>query len=146
MGNGSLVIEWDPPYTAINNNGTSVIHVDPHIIQYTVYIIDNYTGNYMDEVNTTEETFSRNTPDVHSCPVYGVTAWNSGGEGQMSPPLPGGKLTFCIHVCSVFIGYCHKLTIYNHFHITVPNRIAAEDVDTHTVSGVLHIHIHVSYN
>jgi len=100
--NGSLVIKWDPPYTAINNNETSVIHVDPHITQYTVYIIDNYTGNYMDEVNITEETFSRNTPDVNSCPTYGVTAWNSGGEGRMSPPLPGGKLTFCIYVGSVF--------------------------------------------
>jgi len=92
--NVSLIIEWDPPYTAINNNDTSIMHVDPHITQYTVYIIDKYTGNYMDKVNVTKETFSRNIPDVHSCPTYGVTAWNSGGEGHMSPPLPGGKLTF----------------------------------------------------
>jgi len=31
--------------------------------------------------------------------MYRVTAWNSGGEGDMSAPLPGylprSKLTFC---------------------------------------------------
>jgi len=32
------------------------------------------------------------------------------------------------------------------FHIAVPKHIAAEDVDALTLPGVLHIHIHVSYN
>ena len=74
--------------------------MDPHITQYTVYIVDNYTGNYLDEVNITETTisFRRKTTDDYSCPMYGVTAWNAGGEGDMSVLLPGyllrSKLTF----------------------------------------------------
>ena len=88
--NNFLVIEWNPPYSAINTN-SSVIHVDPHITQYTVYIVDNYTGNYMEKVNVTEMSFRRNIPNDNSCPVYRVTAWNSGGEGDMSVPLPGAR-------------------------------------------------------
>jgi len=67
----------------------SVVHVDPHITQYTVYIFDNYTGNFINKVNVTETSFRRNISDDHLCPVYHVTAWNSGGEGDMSVPLPG---------------------------------------------------------
>ena len=88
--NDSLVnFEWNPPYSAINTEST--VHVDPHITQYTVYIVDNYTGNFMDEVNITETSisFRRETRDDYSCPLYGVTAWNSGGEGDMSVLLPG---------------------------------------------------------
>ena len=61
----------------------------PHITQYTVYIVDNYTGILMDKVNVTETSFRRTISDDHSCPMYGVSAWNSGGEGDMSVPLPG---------------------------------------------------------
>ena len=61
----------------------------PHITQYTVYIFDNYTGNLTDKVNVTETSFRRNISDDNSCPVYAVSAWNSGGEGNMSAPLPG---------------------------------------------------------
>jgi len=60
----------------------------------------------MERVNVTETSFRRNTPNDNSCPVYRVTAWNSGGEGDMSAPLPGGKL--------LLLGYlpCSKLTSY----------------------------------
>jgi len=79
--------------------------VDPHITQYTVYIVDNYTGNYTDKMNVTGTSFRRNISDDTSlCPMYGVTAWNSGGEGDMSVPLPGylprSKLTFCTYLKS----------------------------------------------
>jgi len=86
--NSSLVIEWNPPYSVINSE-SSVVHVDPHITQYTVYIVDNYTGNFMDKVNVTETSFRRNISDDNSCPMYHVTAWNSGGEGDMSVSLSG---------------------------------------------------------
>ena len=76
--------------------------MNPHITQYTVYIVDNYTGNYMGKVNVTETLFRANFPNFpndNSCPMYGVTAWNSGGEGDMSVPLPGylphSKLIYC---------------------------------------------------
>jgi len=65
------------------------VHVDPYITQYTVYIIDNCTGRFVDKVNVTETSFRANISDDNSCPVYRVTAWNSGGEGDMSVPLPG---------------------------------------------------------
>ena len=84
-----LIIEWNPPYSA-NNTNSRIIHVDPHIVQYTVYIVDNYTGNYTDKVNVTGTSFRRNiSDDSSSCLMYRVTAWNSGGEGDMSVPLPG---------------------------------------------------------
>ena len=84
-------MEWNPPYSVINSE-SSVVHLDPHITHYTVYIVDNYTGNYIESVNVTETSFRRNIPNDNSCPVYRVTAWNSGGEGDTSAPLPRGKL------------------------------------------------------
>ena len=71
------------------------MHVEPHITQYTVYVVDNCTGNYIDEVNVTETSLKKNTPNDNSCPMYHITAWNSGGEGDMSVPLPGDKLGSC---------------------------------------------------
>ena len=69
--------------------------MDPHITQYTVYITDNYTGNIVTE-NVTEKYFSFITSDDHSCPMYRVSAWNAGGEGELSEPVqestPQGKL------------------------------------------------------
>jgi len=47
----------------------------------------------MDKVNVTETLFRASISDNNSCPMYYITAWNSGGEGDRSPPLPGGKLT-----------------------------------------------------
>ena len=87
--------------------------MDPNITHYTVYIVDNYTGNYTDKVNVTETSFRRNIPNDNSCPMYRVTAWNSGGEGDMSVPLPGylsrSKLTYCEP------GYIVKLSMHLYF-------------------------------
>ena len=75
------------------NNDT--IHVDPHITQYTVYITDNYTGNIIIVKNVTETQFTFNTSQACSCPMYQVSAWNAGGEGELSEPVqestPRGK-------------------------------------------------------
>ena len=60
--------------------------VDPNITHYTVYITDNYTGNIVTE-NVTEKYLSFNTSDDDSCPMYKVSAWNSGGEGELSDPV-----------------------------------------------------------
>ena len=66
------------------SNGT--ICVNPHITQYTVYITDNSTGNTVTE-NVTETHFSFNTLNDGSCPIYQVSAWNAGGEGELSEPV-----------------------------------------------------------
>jgi len=69
--------------------------VYPHITQYTVYITDNYTGNIIEE-NVTETQYTSNTQDDDDlCPMYQVSAWNTGGEGELSEPvqdsIPQGK-------------------------------------------------------
>ena len=90
----SSTIEWKPPYSAMNNESDSIC-VNPHIIQYTVYITDNYTGDVVKD-NVTETQFSPNIQQVDDlCPMYQVSAWNSGGEGEVSEPVqestPRGK-------------------------------------------------------
>ena len=40
------------------NNESDVIHVDPHITQYTVYIFDAYNRSMICSVNTTETSFA----------------------------------------------------------------------------------------
>ena len=83
------------------NNESDIIRVDPHITQYTVYITDNYTGNTIVKENVTETQFSPNIQqrNVH-CPMYQVSAWNAGGEGELSEPVqestPQGKQGFII--------------------------------------------------
>ena len=67
--------------------------MDPHITQYTVYITDNYTGDVV-KVNVTETQFT--TIEVDGlCPTFQVSAWNAGGEGELSEPVqestPQGK-------------------------------------------------------
>ena len=85
----SSAIQWNDPYYAMNSE-SNFMHVNPHIIHYTIYIVDNYTGNYIDKANVTERSFTLGSiaPDDCLYPVYGVSAWNSGGEGEMSEPLP----------------------------------------------------------
>ena len=82
------IIEWKPPYFSLNNQ-SDVMHVDPHITQYTVYIIDVYTNNIIEEINVTETRFNFDTSDLDLCLMYQVSAWNAGGEGELSEPLQG---------------------------------------------------------
>ena len=135
----SSTIEWKPPYSAMNND---TIRVDPHITQYAVYITDNYTGNTVKE-NVTETRFTFNTSNDDSCLMYQVSAWNVGGEGELSEPvqesMPQGKETKnVLGLLASF--YCCSLSI------TVPHRITAKNVTvTYTVKpNVLHFHIEVS--
>ena len=87
-------IEWNPPYSA-KNNESDIISVNPHITQYTVYITDNYTGNIIVKQNVTETQFSPNIQQDGLCSTYQVSAWNAGGEGEVSEPAqdntPRGK-------------------------------------------------------
>ena len=80
---------WNPPFSSLNNE-SDFVHVDAHIIKYTVYVIDNNTGNSLDRVDVTETQYTIKSiaSDNDSCPVYSVTGWNPGGEGRMSVPLP----------------------------------------------------------
>ena len=76
------------------NNESDIIHVDPRITHYTAYITDNYTGNIIVKENVTETQFNIQQDDV-LCPMCQVSAWNAGGEGEMSEPVqdntPRGK-------------------------------------------------------
>ena len=71
------------------NDESDIIHVDPHITQYTVYITDNYTGNIVTE-NVTETQYTFNNSDG-ACQMYHVSAWNAGGESEMSAYIPHSK-------------------------------------------------------
>ena len=79
----SATIEWKPPYSSLNSDTKQV---DPHIIQYTVYITDIYTGNIFKR-NVTETRFTFNASDDGTCPMFQVSAWNAGGEGELSEPV-----------------------------------------------------------
>ena len=81
----SQLIEWKPPYSSLNSD---TIQVDPHITQYTVYITDIYTRNIFKR-NVTETRFTFNASDDGTCPMYQVTGWNTGGEGELSEPVHG---------------------------------------------------------
>ena len=76
------------------NNESDIIHVDPHITHYTVYITDNYTGNSIVKENVTETQYTSNIQLQHSslCPMYQVSAWNAGGEGELSEPVQDSTL------------------------------------------------------
>ena len=67
------------------------VRVDPRITQYTVYITDNYTGDVV-KVNITETQFTFNNQGNVLCPMYQVSAWNAGGEGQLSEPVQESTL------------------------------------------------------
>ena len=85
------------------NQESDIIHVDPMITQYTVYTIDAYTSRMIGSINKTVTSFTVNTTtqNDHVCPIYQVSAWNAGGEGNLSEPVqestpqgkPAGKLT-----------------------------------------------------
>ena len=92
-------LQWKPPYYTMNNE-SDVIHVDPHITQYTVYTIDTYTRMIIGRMNKTETSFTlrNNISDNGPCPMYQVSAWNAAGEGELSEPVqestPQGKQSF----------------------------------------------------
>ena len=78
------------------NEESDVIHVDPHITLYTMYIFDAYNRNMIHSVNTTETSFTpTHNVYMYLCPMYQVSAWNAGGEGNKSEPVqdstPQGK-------------------------------------------------------
>ena len=86
--NSSTQLQWKPPYYMMNQE-SDVIHVDPHITQYTVYITDACTRRMNDSMNVTETSFlfSSKTKNDVLCPMYQVSAWNAGGEGELSDPV-----------------------------------------------------------
>jgi len=82
----------------VNSESDSIIHVEPHISQYTVYIADIYTGSMIVKKNITGTQFTTNIQSNVLCPMYQVSAWNAGGEGELSEPVqkstPRGKKDF----------------------------------------------------
>ena len=73
-----------------------IIHVDPHITQYTVYITDNFTGDAVKN-NITKTQLIFNVSDDDLCPIFQVSAWNAGGEGELSEGcIPRSKPPFSL--------------------------------------------------
>ena len=131
------------------NNDT--VHVNPHIIQYTVYITNNYTGDSILKENVTETHYIYNIQDDDICPTYRISAWNAGGEGELSEPVqessPRGKqvteeLSELIRLCRSL----QQLELLFSFlpSITVPNSVAAENISLTLEPSVVRIHIDVS--
>ena len=93
----TIQLQWKPPYNTMNN-ASDVIHVDPHITQYTVYTVDAYTNKTLRRITRIETSiilFSYSIQDDGLCLMYQVSAWNAGGEGELSEPVqestPQGK-------------------------------------------------------
>ena len=61
--------------------------MDPHITHYTVYITDNITGNIIVKENVTETHYTSFNIQKDICLNYQVSAWNAGGEGDLSEPV-----------------------------------------------------------
>ena len=142
------IIEWKPPYFSLNNQ-SDVMHVDPHITQYTVYITDVYTNNIIEEINVTETRFNFDTLGLDLCLMYQVSAWNAGGEGELSEPVQGrtpqGKLPARPYistrsaVLALLYCTCSSLPL-------VPHSIAVENISgvVTAVSNILNIYSGVS--
>lgn len=85
-------LQWHPPYSIVNDRHHEIFQIEPHILQYTVYIIDA-TGMIIGQVNTTETGLTlSNVPDDNACLIYRVSTWNNNGEGEMSEPVCGSLL------------------------------------------------------
>ena len=78
-----------------NESESDVILVDPHITHYAVYICDAYNQSMICSLNDTTKTSFTLTNSIPLCPMYQVSAWNSGGKGKLSEPVqqstPQGK-------------------------------------------------------
>ena len=125
--------------------------MDPHVTQYTVYITDNYTGNSIVKENVTETQYIYNFQDDDLCPTYRISAWNAGGEGELSEPVqessPRGEQSYrrtfeLVRVCRPL----QQLELLLSFlsPITVPHSVAAENISFTLEPSVVRIHINVS--
>ena len=83
-------LQWKPPYYTMNSE-SDVLHVNPHITYYTVYTSDASNGSMIHCENTTETSFTP-THNVPLCPMYRVSAWNAGAEGEWSEPVQESTL------------------------------------------------------
>ena len=90
--NSSTQLQWKPPYYTLNQE-SDFIYVDPYITHYTVYTIDfQYTRKMIGRLDKTETSFMlSNIQNDDLCPVYQVSAWNAGGESELSEPVQEGK-------------------------------------------------------
>ena len=96
QNSSTQLLQWKPPYYTMNNE-SDIIQVDPHITHYTVYTTDvQHTRRMIGKVKKTETSFTlSNIHNEDPCPMYQVSAWNAGGEGELSEPVqestPQGK-------------------------------------------------------
>ena len=96
QNSSTQLLQWKPPYYTLNQE-SDVIQVNPNITHYTVYTIDvQHTRRMIGKVKKTETSFTlSNIQNDGPCPMYQVSAWNAGGEGELSEPVqestPQGK-------------------------------------------------------
>ena len=142
-----------------------IIHVDPQITQYTVYITDNHTGYSIVEKNVTRTQFTIGISENVLSPIYQISAWNAVGEGELSEPvhgcIPRSKLYICwshfqllsrTPVCVSYQGSGKEIIVICllndmaklYFLSAVPRKIAGENVVLTAASNILHINLHVS--
>jgi len=70
------------------NNKSDVVHVNPHITQYTVYISSSTGRNITRNVTEAQYIFSLTTEnDFCSTFAFSISAWSAVGEGEMSEPV-----------------------------------------------------------
>ena len=119
------------------------MHLDPHITHYTVYITDIYTNNIIEQINVTETRFNFDTSDLDICLMYQVSAWNAGGEGELSEPIqnriPRGKFSTRPYIVTRFYRTSSSVPL-------VPHSIAVENISVvvTAVSDTLNIYTGVS--
>ena len=91
-----------------------------------------YNENIITKRNVTETQFSPNIQDL--CPMYQVSAWNAGGEGELSAPVQewSTQAVFTVLTLSVLLS------------CTVPHSIAAENITIAVEPDALRILIYVS--
>ena len=150
--NSSTQLQWKPPYYTLNQE-SDVIQVDPNITHYTVYTTNvQHTRRMIGWVEKTETSFTlSNIHNEDPCPMYQVSAWNTGGEGELSEPVQDsttqGKqgLFELIWAClQVFQKALTVLLLSFLPFITVPHSIAVENVTLTLETDLVHIYVEVS--
>ena len=120
----------------MNNN---IIHVDPHITQYTVYITDNYTGNIIVKENVTETQYTFIHSDDGARQMYHISAWNAGGESERSACITHSK-------SPILLPYSENKPLYKLGFLCLYSSSQGNSCCTYSiVSQVLRLHVNVSF-
>jgi len=111
----TIHLDWNTPYFTRNslsdavheiNNKSDVVHVNPHITQYTVYISSSAGRNITRNVTEAQYIFRDSLTtknDLCSNFTFSISAWSAGNEGEMSEPVQGSLLHGKFNVNSLLL-------------------------------------------